>query len=193
MVLAYTKVMVELREISLRDRPPELYQASSKGTVPVLITTENIVIDESLDIMLWALKNDKNQILLSKEPLEELEMIKINDTIFKKWLDQYKYHDRYPQNTKQFYRIKCEEFLNKYESHLNKNNYLINNKMTIADIAIFPFIRQFANVDYKWFESNFKNLKLWLENFSNSDLFKSIMNKYPIWNLDEGIHLTDFS
>ena len=113
MVLAYSKVMVELREISLRDRPSELYKVSSKGTVPVLITTENIVIDESLDIMLWALKNDQNQILLSKEPLEELEMIKINDTIFKKWLDRYKYHDRYPENTKQFYRIKCEEFLNK--------------------------------------------------------------------------------
>ena len=193
MVLAYSKIMVELREISLRDRPSELYKVSSKGTVPVLITTENIVIDESLDIMLWALKNDKNQILLSKEPLEELEMIKINDTIFKKWLDRYKYHDRYPENTKQFYRIKCEEFLNKYESHLNKNNYLINNKMTIADIAIFPFIRQFANVDYKWFESNFKNLELWLENFSNSDLFKSVMDKYPIWNLDEEIHLIDFS
>jgi len=193
MVLAYSKVMVELREISLRDRPSELYKVSSKGTVPVLITTENIVIDESLDIMLWALKNDQNQILLSKEPLEELEMIKINDTIFKKWLDRYKYHDRYPENTKQFYRIKCEEFLNKYESHLNKNNYLINNKMTIVDIAIFPFIRQLANVDYKWFESNFKNLKLWLENFSNSDLFKSVMDKYPIWNLDEEIHLIDFS
>ena len=193
MVLAYTKVKVELREISLRNRPPELYKASSKGTVPVLITAENIVIDESLDIMLWALKNDKNQILLAREPSKELEIIKINDTLFKKWLDRYKYHDRYPENTKQFYRIKCEEFLNKYESQLDTNNYLINNSITLVDIAIFPFIRQLAHVDYKWFESNFQNLKIWLENFSSSDLFKSVMNKYPLWNLDEEILIVEFA
>ena len=98
MALAYTNINVELREISLRDRPKELYDVSSKATVPVLITSDGVIIDESLDIMLWSLKNDLNQSWLSQDHKAELNMISKNDTVFKKWLDRYKYHDRYPEN-----------------------------------------------------------------------------------------------
>ena len=103
MALAYTNIDVELREISLRDRPKELYDVSSKATVPVLITLDGLVIDESLDIMLWSLKNNSNQTWLPEDHKTEFDMIGKNDIVFKKWLDRYKYHDRYPENSKEFF------------------------------------------------------------------------------------------
>ena len=177
MALAYTELKVELREISLRDRPEELYKASAKGTVPVLITTSKKIIDESLDIMLWALKNNFEQTWLPKEHAKELKMININDTEFKRWLDRYKYHDRHPDEPREFYREKCSEILDSYENQLKTTQYLMGDKINIADIGIFPFIRQFANVDYAWFENNYKNLERWLNGICNSNLFKSIMKK----------------
>jgi len=182
MALAYAKIEIEIREISLRDRPKELYKVSEKGTVPVVITTNDKVIDESLDIMLWALKNNLKQTWLPKEYKKELRMIDMNDTIFKKWLDKYKYHDRYPDESKEFYRENCRETLDTYETQLKNTKYLIANKINITDIAIFPFVRQFANVDYIWFENNYENLKKWLNEISNSNLFKSIMEKYDLWD-----------
>ena len=182
MALAYTNVKVEIREISLRNRPDELYEASKKGTVPVLITTDGLVIDESLEIMLWTLKNNLNQTWLVEDSHLEIEMINSNDTLFKKWLDRYKYHDRYPENTKQYYRKKCDNILSKYESQLNNTQYLLKDSISISDIAIFPFIRQFANVDYKWFENNYTELTVWLENICSSDLFVQIMKKYEMWD-----------
>ena len=107
-------------------------------------------------------------------------MINKNDTLFKKWLDRYKYHDRYPENTKQYYRKKCDNILSKYESQLNSTKYLLKDSISISDIAIFPFIRQFANVDYKWFENNYAQLTVWLENICSSDLFVQIMKKYEM-------------
>ena len=111
MALAYTDVQVEIREISLQNRPKELYKVSKKGTVPVLITVDNLVIDESLEIMLWTLKNDLNQTWLTKNFNQELETINRNDTLFKKWLDRYKYHDRYLENSKEYYRENCSNIL----------------------------------------------------------------------------------
>ena len=181
MALAYSNISLELREISLRGRPEELYKASIKGTVPVLITADGTVIDESLEIMLWSLKNNDNQTWLKQGSNEEMDLINSNDTTFKKWLDKYKYHDRHPENSKEFYRNHCQKILSIYEEQLTKHTYLLRNDISIADIAIFPFVRQFANVDYSWFESNFDLLKNWLENFCSSDLFLSIMNKYDTW------------
>ena len=106
MALAYTDVQVEIREISLQNRPEELYEVSKKGTVPVLITIDGLVIDESLEIILWALKNNLNQTWLIENHNKEIEMINRNDILFKKWLDRYKYHDRYPENSKEYYRKK---------------------------------------------------------------------------------------
>ena len=193
MALAYSKLKIELREISLRDRPKELYQASNKGKVPVLITTDNIVIDESLDIILWTLKNNLEQTWLPENYTKELKMININDTIFKKWLDRYKYHDRYPDKPKEFYRKACCEVLNAYETQLNKTKYLLYDEQNITDISIFPFIRQFANVDPSWFENNYKNLTLWLNEFCDSDLFKSIMKKYDLWDSSNKIIIDSYN
>ena len=181
MALSYSNISVELREISLRDRPAELYAASSKGTVPVLITSDENVIDESLEIMFWALNNNDTQTWLNKNSHEEINLINNNDTTFKKWLDKYKYHDRHPENSKEFYRDNCQKILSNYENQLEDTKYLLRNDISIADVAIFPFIRQFANVNYSWFENNFNLLKTWLENFCSSDLFLSVMEKHNTW------------
>lgn len=183
MALSYCRIKIELREILLKDRPKQLYDASNKGTVPVLITKDNKVTDESLDIMLWALQNNNKQTWFNfKNANEDLEMIKVNDTIFKKSLDKYKYNNRYSEKNKELYRSECCKILNVYEKKLAKYKYLNDDKIKIVDIAIFPFVRQFANVDYIWFSGEFNNLRLWLEKISNSKLFNSVMRKYDIWN-----------
>ena len=120
MALSYCNIQVELREISLRDRPQSLYDISKKGTVPVILTKNKNVIDESLDIMIWALNKKNNQTWLNKDN-KEIDLINFNDTEFKKWLDKYKYHDRYPENSKESYRDKCNVILAKYENNLNNN------------------------------------------------------------------------
>ena len=181
MALAYCNIKVEIREISLKDRPQSLYDISKKGTVPVILTKDNTVIDQSLDIMIWALNKKNNQTWLNKNSAE-INLINSNDTKFKKWLDKYKYHDRYPENSKESYRDNCKAILISYENKLINNQYLINNNISIADIAIFPFIRQFANVDYKWFENNYIHLNKWLKKILASNLFISVMNKYDTWH-----------
>ena len=182
MALAYTNIKVEIREISLRNRPRELYQASKKGTVPVLITTDGLVIDESLEIMLWALTNNLNQTWLTDNHNEEIEMINRNDVLFKKWLDRYKYHDRYTENPKKYYQKKCYDILSDYENQLNNTKYLLRDSISIADVSIFPFVRQFANVDYQWFKNNHTKLRVWLEDICSSNLFIQTMKKYEMWN-----------
>ena len=181
MVLAQINLTIELREIILKNRPKELYMVSSKGTVPVLVTANDTVIDESLDIMLWALKEDSKQNKLLNDLDKAMKIIEINDTIFKKWLDKYKYHDRYKENSKEFYRHKCTEILNNYDKNLDKTKYIISDELNIVDIAIFPFIRQFANVDISWFSNTYKNLPNWLYMMCKSTLFNSVMKKYNIW------------
>jgi len=193
MALAYTSINIELREISLRDRPKELYEVSKKATVPVLITADGLVIDESLDIMLWSLKNNSNQGWLLEDHKLELDMIHKNDTVFKKWLDRYKYYERYPDNSKEYYRNKCHNILFDYNNRLDKAKYLLGHDISIVDVAIFPFVRQFSNVDYQWFENTYSRLELWFKEISSSDLFISVMKKYDTWNNEnEGI-LVDFN
>jgi glutathione S-transferase len=181
MALAYTDVLFELREISLKNRPKELYEVSKKGTVPVLVTSDNLVIDESLEIMLWSLKNNSKQKWLKDNYSEELDIININDTKFKKWLDRYKYYDRYPGKSKAYYRKECCNILDIYENKLSNSQYLLKNKISLVDIAVFPFIRQFANVDQDWFNSFYKKLPTWLHSISSSELFAKVMEKNELW------------
>ena len=192
MAIAHTKFKIEIREISLRNRPKELYEASSKGTVPVLITPENVVIDESLEIILWVLKKSSIQSWLPENHFKHIKLIEQNDFKFKKWLDRYKYHDRYPENTKIFYRQKCCKYLNIYEKKLSERKYLLSNKIKVSDISIFPFIRQFANVDLDWFQNEYVKLAFWLDEICNSVLFKKIMKKYDLWDSSKSI-IEDFN
>lgn len=177
----YSQQKVELREVVLKNKPEQLLSASAKGTVPVLVLGQR-VIDESLDIMLWALrKNDPDQWLEGLE--EQLEFIATNDQTFKAWLDKYKYADRFPEQDSTFYRDQCCEFLQVLEAKLTDQSYLFANQPRLVDAAIFPFIRQFAGVDKKWFESSpYVRTRDWLKLHLDSAPFLSIMNKYPAWS-----------
>jgi len=190
MALAYSNIEVELREISLKDRPKEMYEVSPKGTVPVLITKNKKIIDESLDIMIWAINQNEKQNLLNNK--NEFKLISNNDLNFKNWLDKYKYHVRFPDKTKEFYRQKCCQFLDDYEKVLGTYKYLLGDSMTISDLAIFPFVRQFAFSDISWFNCNYNHLSNWLNEFIDSSLFNSVMHKFDIWNSNKKPFLINF-
>ncbi len=193
---------VELREIVLKNKPGAMLTTSPKGTVPVLfVESEGKVVDESLDIMHWALSQNDPQGLLPREDNDDLaqqtlrkqcnQLIQRNDNDFKPCLDRYKYADRHPEFSQQEYRQQGEAFLLELEERLQKQTYLFGEKTTLADIAIMPFIRQFAHVDRNWFaKAPYPNLQRWLNLWLESPLFLSIMQKYQPWQ--EGDDMTLF-
>lgn len=177
MALKLAGIEVEIREISLREKPAHMLQVSPKGTVPVLVFSDGKVIDESLEIMLFALKEDA----LGANIHEDAgALILENDTTFKQALDAYKYPERHKKLTQLQHRAQGEVFLQKLESLLSENTYMLETMPNLADIAIFPFIRQFAAVDLAWFEASpYPKLRAWLNAWIDSDLFKSVMTKNP--------------
>lgn len=182
MALKVASVEVEIREISLREKPKHMLAISPKGTVPVLVPAENQIIDESLDIMLWSLNQHDPKGWLSVDMESAQALIEENDTSFKKALDRYKYADRFPERTQEDYRQDGEIFLAKLEMMLANQDYLLKQTPTIVDIAIFPFIRQFRGVDLQWFESStYINLNRWINKLIESELFLSIMQKHPTY------------
>ena len=191
MVLSYMEVSVELREVLLNERPQSLYKISSKGTVPVLLLKDGKVLDESLDIMRWAIKQGEQKLYEDKLN-EQNQLIKYNDTKFKYWLDKYKYHVRYLEHSREYYQRKCSKTLAEYDMRLRENAYLMGDRIGLADIAIFPFIRQCANVDQNWFNNKYPNLNQWLEIWKQSRLFKSVMMKYNQWRLGDKLLVVNF-
>jgi glutathione S-transferase len=184
LALLYSNQSVEHREVVLKDIPQQMIDISPKATVPVMQLDDGTVIDESLDIALWALEQlDPQKLLGSLSQLSDmLSLINDNDNDFKGWLDKYKYADRFPEETPSFYRAQGEAFLEKLEDRLSHHPYLFGVEVRLADIAIMPFVRQFAHVDKKWFESaDYPNLHRWLNEWLASDQFKQIMTKYPQW------------
>ncbi len=195
LAIAASGMSVELREVVLRDKPPQLQELSPKATVPVVLTLSGEVIEESLDIMFWALgHNDPENWLPSDgdEKREVFALIERCDTFFKPQLDKYKYASRLPQADGISARNTASEFLLELDQLLEKQQWLFSNKVGLADMAIITFVRQFANVDRSWFDNqNWPNLSQWLEKFLNSDRFTSIMNKYDQWQSgDESILLS---
>ena len=191
MALSHCNTTIELREISLKNRPEELLLISPKGTVPVLKFHDNTILEESLDIMLWVLKKNNSSWLKSNIDTQK-NMIYINDNDFKYYLDRYKYHDRYPEKSKNFYNSKCKEFLNHYEKRVSKSNFLLSDSIQFSDVAIFPFLRQYANVDKEDFFQSFPNLNNYLNVFYESELFLSVMNKYALWEKKSKPLITNF-
>ena len=191
MVLSYMEVSVELREVLLNERPQSLYKISSKGTVPVLLLKDGKVLDESLDIMRWAIKQGEQKLYEDKLN-EQNQLIKYNDTKFKYWLDKYKYHVRYLEHSREYYQRKCSKTLAEYDMRLREKAYLMGDRIRLADIAIFPFIRQCANVDQNWFNNKYPNLNQWLEIWKQSRLFKSVMMKYNQWRLGDELLIVNF-
>jgi glutathione S-transferase len=181
MALAASGQSVVLREVLLNSRPRELYQRSAKGTVPVLVLADEQVIDESWNIMLWALScQDPNHLLDGIG--EAKELVVQNDQRFKEHLDKYKYSARHPEESKESYRAQGEEFLRQLDQRLKTRSFLCGRSLTVIDVAIFPFIRQFAHVDKDWFfQTPYKQLHSWLNGLLESELFLSVMEKYKAW------------
>lgn len=182
----------EHREIVLRDKPKEMLEASPKGTVPVFITASGQIIDESLDIMLWALsKNDPDQWLPAPHLRSDIfNLIERNDTTFKRNLDRYKYPNRYPEegneNTGEHARDKNTGILKDLNARIENNGALSGDKITLADMAIFPFIRQFAHVDKDWFDAQpLPHLQKWLEEHLASTAFDEAMKKHEKWTSEK--------
>ncbi len=174
-------VDVDTHEVSLRAKPKEMLECSPKGTVPVLKFADGHVLEQSLDIIHWALAiNDPEHWLDDDSAVtaEMMALIQHNDESFKPKLDLYKYAVRYPQHPESYYREQAEPFLAELESRLSNDGYLLSGRYTLADMAIFPFIRQFSNVNPDWFyASRYHHLIAWLDRLTGSQLFQHVMQK----------------
>lgn len=192
LALAASQTPCVLREVVLRDKPPELLAVSPKGTVPVLVL-ENAVLEHSLDIMLWALRRHDPEAWLQAATgslQEMLDLIGQCDGDFKYQLDRYKYPERYPGTDNQAHREAGGQFLAQLDARLVSQPYLFGERPSLADRAIAPFVRQFAHTDSAWFGSQpWPALHAWLQKFLDSELFAQVMKKYPQWrNGDEPTH-----
>ena len=187
--LLLSKQPVMIRDIVMTNIPKEMFTASSKGEVPVLVLDDGTVIDESIDIMRWALNINDPQDLLYKHQsnlTEEIEnLIQHCDNEFVEALKKYKAASRYHDDAEVDHRQNCEVIIRDIENRLSKQKYIFGDKPSLADYAILPFIRQFSRVDRKWFiQSPYPKLRSWLEWHYQNPLFSKAMKKYPQW-LDE--------
>lgn len=187
-------IEVELREIVLRAKPAHMLDISPKGTVPVLQLTDGTVLEESLDIMLWALrqKDPEGWLGPDKGNLDEmLTLIEEIDGSFKHHLDRYKYATRYEGADEMVHRSLALVALAPLVARLERTRNLFGERISLADIALFPFIRQFANTDRSWFDESVPDVvRMWLESHEQSELFASIFQKWPAWQ--EGDEATLF-
>ncbi|MGC2458114.1 MAG: glutathione S-transferase [Gallionellaceae bacterium] len=176
---------VELREVVLRDKPAAMLAASPKGSVPVLVLPDGQVLDESWEIMLWALRQHDPQGWLGKDECHvraAMPWVSANDTAFKHNLDGYKYPESFPEQPQSAYRSAGEQFLQQLEQRLCTTPCLLGDTLTLADVALLPFVRQFAAVDTGWFAAApYPALRAWLEKFTASELFALVMQKFPVW------------
>ncbi|MDV6347167.1 glutathione S-transferase [Nitrosomonas sp. Is35] len=181
LAITVSGVEVDQQEVSLRAKPKEMLECSPKGTVPVLKFADGHVLEQSLDIMRWALSIhdpehwvDDDQAVMN----EVMSLIKQNDETFKPALDLYKYAVRFPEHSEAYYREQAEPFLAELDTRLSKDGYLLGGRYTLADMAIFPFIRQFSNVNPDWFyASRYHYLIAWLDRLIGSELFQNVMQK----------------
>lgn len=178
MALIASGQAVALREVVLRDKPAAMIAASPKGTVPVLVLADGSVIDESLDIMRWALARHDPEGWLDRE---EADLLARNDGAFKHHLDRYKYVSRYGSDPLE-HRHAAMEILMQLEARLERSAHLAGEERKLADIAIFPFVRQFAAVEPEWFSAqSIPSVRGWLDRLTGSPLFARAMLRVPPW------------
>jgi glutathione S-transferase len=182
MALKLANLKCELREVQLKNKPEEMLQISPKGTVPILVL-DDVILDESNDIIQWAISNNPN-ILMSlddEQSQQTSKLVDLFDTEFKHHLDRYKYHQRYGSNATD-HRGKCDDILYLLDEEISEDGWIFSDEISLLDISILPFIRQFKIADESYFYSqNYQKVINLLNRFENSDLFKSIMNKYEPW------------
>ncbi|MDF4205755.1 glutathione S-transferase [Pseudomonas protegens] len=181
LALRYAGVPLRIVEVSLKAKPAEMLALSAKGTVPVL-ALEDRVIDESLEIMHWALaQHDPEDWRLTADPTAQAQMAALiaeNDQVFKVHLNRYKYAERYPEAPMEHYRAQGEAFLARLDSLLQQRRYLLAAHPSLADMALLPFVRQFAHVDREWFaQTPYRSLQEWLQEQLESELFLAVMAK----------------
>ncbi|MDF1757276.1 MAG: glutathione S-transferase [Legionellaceae bacterium] len=191
MALKYANITVIVREIELKSKPKSMIEYSPKGTVPVLVVENDVVIDESLDIMDWSLsKSDRDGWLDNNNLLKSKRLIEYNDNEFKTLLDNYKYPQKSKRQDPLYYRNQAIVYLSSLNESLTEHQWLLSDKLSMADVALFPFIRQFAMVDNTWFmQTSLVNLQEWLNKLINSELFLSVMKKYQPWDGVDNIYL----
>lgn len=186
LAITASRQAVKLREVVLREKPAHMLEISPKGTVPVLMLPDGTVVEESRDIMDWALAcaDPDGWLRPTNGTLEDMiALIERCDTDFKHHLDRYKYHTRYENADPVYHRTEAERFLQLLEARLTDQEFLFGDRFSLADAAIAPFIRQFANASRDWFpNSGYGHVQRWLDAFLESDTFKSIMPKFPQWH-----------
>ena len=179
-----SRIAVELRDVKLNNKPAAMLAASTKATVPILVVSPTHVIDESLDIMFWCFgQNDPENLLLDATNVSSLlEYITKYDKGFKPCIERYKAAKRYHEDNLVECREACEVFVQDLEQRLAKHRYVMGDKESVADLAIFPFIRQFAKVERSWYvNSSYNNLDRWLRHYLQSAMFNKVMALQPIW------------
>lgn len=195
LALAASSEPYELREVVLRDKPAELLAASPKGTVPVLVLPDGTVIDQSLDVMLWALrrKDPESWLLPPRGAIEDmLALVAANDGDFKCDLDRYKYPHRYPEDSAGdvqafalLHRAQGAAWLAKLDGMLNEG-WLFGPRVSLADMALLPFVRQFAHTDATWFAAQpWPRLQAWLAGFEAGARFLGVMEKHAPWQASD--------
>ena len=190
-------LIVEIREVELKNKPKEFLNITPKATVPIVCISSKQIIEESLDIMEWALKINDPLKLLKHEKLNNIEIHSILNKLeneFKQNLDRYKYSSRFDLPNPKLYRDKNLQTLNEFNNLLQNNKGICSSNLSLLDYAVFPFIRQFRNVNSVWFDSlELKFLQTWLYELIDSDEFSSIMKKYEIWKPNQKPIYTNFS
>ena len=177
-------VAVALREVVLRAKPAALIAISPKATVPVLQLPDGRVLEQSIDIMRWALAlNDPQGWLHDAEQAEVQALVDLNDGPFKQSLDCYKYASRHPEKTAEAWRDQgIDQLLSPLETRLSRHRFLLRDTPSLADMALLPFVRQFAGVDEAWFDTcALPRLRDWKQQLTAAPLFDSVMQKYDAW------------
>lgn len=180
MALCYAGVPVQIHEVALRHKPAELLAVSPKGTVPVLVTPDGEVIDQSMAIMRWALhQNDPDGWIHAGDLQAAQPWIARNDETFKPLLDRYKYAERHPEQSAAEHRANAlDAMIRPMEAQLQQTRWLLGTQISIADVSLFPFVRQFASIDKVWCNPlDMPAVQAWLQTWLASDLFTAIMAK----------------
>lgn len=181
--LSLLNIKVEIREVVLRNKPEALLRLGGRSSVPQMICEQGVRYPESMDIIRWAMARKQNANIYSKPQEREIAAwLFQTDHRFKFWLDKYKYADRHPDFSQEYYRSQGERFLRRLESKLSKQAFLLGDEMSMADVLVFPFIRQFRGVDNTWFDqSQYTSVKLWLNQIIEDKTFEKVMIKLPPW------------
>ena len=185
LALLASGVAYEHREVALKAKPAEMLAVSPKGTVPVLVLPTGEALDESLDIMRWALQQNDPQAWLPDTPKAWAlthDGLALNDGEFKAHLDRYKYPQRFGLSDGVQHRTQASGVLLQWQARLQTQAFLSGSQWGLLDACVAPFVRQFARTDRVWFDAqSWPELAKWLTTFENSEAFAAVMHKHPLW------------